>query len=167
MAHLAWLGPGVLGVAMLIIYLIARRWGSLLPYLAQFGVPADDRAGMRTSLLYFSNILGSAAGAIVTGFVLTNYLTLVQTALALAIAGTVCALSLIAALDTAGSERRRRAVDAVGVLAIALVAIPLMSHRVLENLLFKGNVDHAFAHAVENRSGIITVDTDGTWQRHV
>ena len=162
MAHLAWLGPGVLGVAMLIIYLIARRWGSLLPYLAQFGVPADDRAGMRTSLLYFSNILGSAAGAIVTGFVLTNYLTLVQTALALAIAGTVCALSLIAALDTAGSERRRRAVDAVGVLAIALVAIPLMSHRVLENLLFKGSVDHAFVHAVENRSGIITVDTDGT-----
>jgi len=162
MAHLAWLGPGVLGVAMLIIYLIARRWGSLLPYLAQFGVPADDRAGMRTSLLYFSNILGSPAGAIVTGFVLTNYLTLVQTALALAIAGTVCALSLIAALDTAGSERRRRAVDAVGVLAIALVAIPLMSHRVLENLLFKGSVDHAFVHAVENRSGIITVDTDGT-----
>jgi spermidine synthase len=142
--------------------LIARGWGSLLPYLAQFGVPADDRAGMRTSLLYFSNILGSAAGAIVTGFVLTNYLTLVQTALALAIAGTVCSLSLIAALDTAGSERRRRAVDAVGVLAIALVVIPLMSHRVLENLLFKGNVDHAFAHAVENRSGIITVDTDGT-----
>ena len=37
-----------------------------------------------------------------------------------------------------------------------------MSHRVLENLLFKGNVDHAFADVVENRSGIITVDTDGT-----
>jgi spermidine synthase len=162
MTHLAWLGLGVLGIAMLMIYLIARRWGSLLPYLAQFGVAADDRAGMRTSLLYFSNILGSAAGAIVTGFVLTNYLTLVQTALALAIAGTVCALALIATLDTAGSERRRRAVDAVGVLAIALVVIPLMSQRVLENLLFKGKVDHAFAHVVENRSGIITVDTDGT-----
>jgi spermidine synthase len=142
--------------------LIARRWGSLLPYLAQFGVPADDRAGMRTSLLYFSNILGSAAGAIVTGFVLTNYLTLVQIALALAIAGTVCALSLIAMLDIARSERLRRSADAVGVLAIALVVVPLMSHRVFENLLYMGNVGHAFAHVVENRSGIITVDTDGT-----
>ena len=162
MAHLAWLGLGVLGVAMVMIYLIARRWGSLLPYLAQFGVPADDRAGLRTSLLYFSNILGSAAGAIITGFILTNTLTLVQTALALAIAGTVCALSLIAALDIAWSERRRRMADAVGVLVIALAVIPLMSHRVLENLLFKGNVDHAFADVVENRSGIITVDTDGT-----
>ena len=162
MAHLAWLGLGGLGVAMLMIYLIARRWGSLLPYLAQFGVPADDRAGMLTSLLYFSNILGSAAGAILTGFVLTNYLTLVQTALALAIAGTVCALFLIVKLDAAGSERRRRAIDAVGVLAVALVVIPLMSQRVLENLLSDGKVDHAFAHVVENRSGIITVDTDGT-----
>ncbi len=162
MAHLAWLDRGVFAVAFLMVYLIARRWGSLLPYLAQFGVPADDRAGMRTSLLYFSNIIGSAAGAIVTGFVLANYLTLVQMALGLAVAGTVCAISLIALLDIARSERLRRTVDALGVLAIALVVVPLMSHRVFENLLFKGNLDHAFAHVVENRSGIITVDTDGT-----
>jgi spermidine synthase len=162
MAHFAWLGRGVLGLAMIMVYLIACRWGSLLPYLAQFGVPADDRAGMRTSLLYFSNILGSAAGAILTGFVLTNYLTLVQIALTLAIAGTVCALSLIAALDVTRSERLRRAAVACGVLAIAVVAVPSMSHRVLENLLVKGNLDHAFADIVENRSGIITVDTDGT-----
>ena len=42
---------------------------------------------MQTGLLYFANILGSAAGAILTGFVLTNYLTLVQIALVLVIAG--------------------------------------------------------------------------------
>ena len=87
MAHFAWLEHGVLGLAMLMVYLIARRWGSLLPYLAQFGVRADDRAGMQTGLLYFSNILGSAAGAILTGFVLTDYLTLVQIAVVLAIGG--------------------------------------------------------------------------------
>jgi spermidine synthase len=161
MAHLAWLGGGVLAVAMLMVYLIARRWGSLLPYLAEFGVRADDRSGMQTGLLYFSNILGSAAGAILTGFVLTNYLTLVQIALVLAIAGTVCALCLIAMLDVARSERLKRAAGAIGVLAIAAIAIPLLSNRVLENLLFKGTADHGFTHVVENRSGIITVDTDG------
>jgi spermidine synthase len=158
----AWLGPGVLGLAMLMVYLIARRWGSLLPYLAQFGVPSDDQAGMRISLLYFSNIVGSAAGAIITGFLLTNYLTLVQIAIALAVAGTVCALILIARLNTERAQRRRRAAYAVGVLAIGLMVVPPMSDRVLENLFFKGNADHAFAHVVENRSGIITVDTDGT-----
>ena len=85
-----------------------------------------------------------------------------QLALALAIAGTVCALLLIAVLDVPRPERLRRTADAVGVLAVAVIVIPLMSHRVLENLLFKDNVGHAFAHVVENRSGIITVDADGT-----
>jgi spermidine synthase len=162
MTQLAWLDRGVFAVALLLVYLIARGWGSLLPYLAQFGVAADDRAGMRTSLLYFCNILGSAAGAIVTGFVLTNYLTLVQIALGLVIAGTVCALSVIAMLDIGRSERLRRIADAAGVLAVALVVVPLLSQRVFESLLFKGNVGHGFAHITENRSGIITVDTDGT-----
>jgi spermidine synthase len=162
MAQLAWLAESVFVVALLVVYLIARCWGSLFPYLAQFGVAADDHAGMRTSLLYFANILGAAAGAIVTGFVMTNYLTLVQIALLLAIAGTICAISLLAMLDFGRSERLRRMANAVVVLAIALVVVPLMSHRVFENLLFKGNLDHAFSHVVENRSGIITVDTDGT-----
>jgi spermidine synthase len=161
MAHLAWLGQGVLAPALIIVYLIARRWGSLLPYLAQFGVAASA-AGMQTSLLYFANIVGSAAGAILTGFVLMDYLGLVQIAIALAVAGTLCALLLIAVLDTSKAERMRRTGFAVAVAAIAVIAIPLMSHRVLENLQIKGSADHAFTHVVENRSGIIAVDTDGT-----
>jgi spermidine synthase len=80
----------------------------------------------------------------------------------LALAGAVCALSLVFALDMSRSERWKRVSQAVGVLLIALIGVPLMSHRVLENLQFKSNVDHAFAQVVENRGGIITVDTDGT-----
>src|ERR1700761_7919771 len=40
MTNMAGLGNGLYVVAMLLVYLIARRWGSLLPYLAEFGVPA-------------------------------------------------------------------------------------------------------------------------------
>jgi spermidine synthase/predicted MFS family arabinose efflux permease len=162
LAHSAWLGRGAVGIALLLVYLIARRWGSLLPYLAQFGIAADERAGMRMSLLYFANILGSAAGAILTGFVLTDYLTSVQLALALVIAGTVCVLILLTQLDTAHAERRKRLIGAVGVLALAFAVIPTMSHRVFENLLDKGKSNHDFTDIVENRSGIITVDKDGT-----
>ena len=71
--HLSWLGDGLVGVAMLTIYLLARYWGALLPYLAHLGVAADDRAGMRAGLLYLANIVGSAAGSIITGFVLMEY----------------------------------------------------------------------------------------------
>jgi spermidine synthase len=161
MAHFAWLGQAVLGPALIIIYLIARRWGSLLPYLAQLGVSAGD-AGAQTSLLYFANILGSAAGAILTGFVLMEYLGLVQIAIALAVAGTLCALLLIAMLHAPPWERIGRAGVAVAVMATAVIGIPLLSQRLLENLQVKGSAGYDFTHVVENRSGIITVDTDGT-----
>lgn len=162
MAHFAWLGRGVLGLAMLMVYLIARGWGSLLPYLAQLAIPVDENAGMRTSLLYFSNILGSAAGAILTGFVLSNYLTLQQIALALTAAGSLCALILIAAFDAIIQEKLRRAGIVAGAMIVAVAAVPSMSQRVLENLQFARTSDHAFADVIENRSGIITVDVDGT-----
>ena len=162
LAHAAWLGRGAVGVALLLVYLIARRWGSLLPYLAQFAIPADERAGMRTSLLYFANILGSATGAILTGFVLTDYLTSVQLAVALVLAGTVCVLILLAQLEIVSGERRIKSIQAVAVLVLACVAVPSMSHHVFENLLDKGASSHEFTDVVENRSGIITVDRDGT-----
>jgi predicted membrane-bound spermidine synthase len=162
LAHAAWLGRIAVGIALLLVYLIARCWGSLLPYLAQFGIPADERAGLRTSLLYFANILGSASGAILTGFVLTDYLTSVQLAVALIVAGTACVLILLAQLDAARRERWRGAIKAIAVLALACVIIPLASHRVFENLLDKGNTTHDFTDVIENRSGIITVDKDGT-----
>jgi spermidine synthase len=161
MTHFAWLGQAVLAPALIITYLIARRWGSLLPYLAQLGVAAGD-AGAQTSLLYFANILGSAAGAILTGFVLMEYLGLVQIAIALAIAGTLCALFLIAMLHVPSAERMWRAGVAAAVMAVAVIAIPLLAQRLLENLQVKGRAGHHFTHVVENRSGIISVDTDGT-----
>ena len=140
----------------------ARRWGALLPYLAQFGIAADEQAGMRTSLLYFANILGSATGAILTGFVLTDYLTSVQLAVALIVAGTVCVLVLLSQSDAPRAERQKPLIQTLGVLVLAIVVIPLMSHRLFENLRDADKVNHDFVDIVENRSDIITVDTDGT-----
>ena len=42
---------------------------------------------MRTALLYLANILGSAAGSILTGFVLMDHLGLVDIGAALVVAG--------------------------------------------------------------------------------
>ena len=51
--------------------------GALLPYLAEFSIEADAQAGMRTALLYLANILGSAAGSILTGVVLMDCIGLI------------------------------------------------------------------------------------------
>src|SRR5215813_2740019 len=42
--RLSWLDRGVIGVAILLVYLVARFWGSLLPYLAEFGIAEIGRA---------------------------------------------------------------------------------------------------------------------------
>ena len=81
------------------VYLVARFWGSLLPYLAEISIACDSRAGMRTALLYLANILGSASGSVLTGFVLMNFLGLVAIGAALVLAGIACILFLIVTLD--------------------------------------------------------------------
>jgi spermidine synthase len=160
--HLAWLGYGVIGVAILLVYLVARFWGSLLPYLAESGVAADGEAGMRTALLYLANILGSAAGSIVTGFVLMDYLGLVTIGAALVVAGFICTALLIGALEMPHTEKVLRA-SLVAVLALmATVAVPRWSANVLESLQWRGAPDAApLVQVVENRSGIITVAAGG------
>ena len=157
----AWAGGGFVALILLSIYLIARQWGALLPFLSHFGVPADDRAGMHTALLYSANIAGCAAGAVLTGFVLTNHLTQQQIAIVLLAAGTLCPLLLIARFNSAADTRLRAAVVAVTVLVAGAIAVPRLSHHLFENLQNKALSDQDFAAVVENRSGVITVDSDG------
>jgi len=161
--HLVWLHSGIVAVAFLLVYLVARFWGSLLPYLAEFGVAADGQAGMRMALLYLANILGSAAGSIITGFVLTDHLSLVAIGAALVAAGLVCVVLLVGTLPLPRSEKLLRASLAVGLALLAMVAIPRWSASALAELQWKGAPEAvALVDIVENRSGIITVAADGT-----
>ena len=162
MTQLAWTGNGVLGVAVVMIFLIARQWGALLPYLSQFGIAADERTGQRTALLYFVNIVGCASGAVLTGFVLTDHFGTRQIAVILLVGGTICACGLIAAGQASRQEKVRLGGLAIAVLILGIGAIALLSHRLLENLQAKTLSDNDFAEIVETHSGIITVDTDGT-----
>jgi spermidine synthase len=160
---LAWLGSGIIGVMILLVYLVARFWGSLLPYLAESGVAADGEAGMRTALLYLANILGSTAGSIITGFVLMDRLGLVAIGAALVVAGLTCTVLLIGTLELPRPQKLLRAslVAALGLMAAA--AVPRWSANVLEGLQWKGALDAPpLVQVVENRSGIITVAAGGT-----
>ena len=153
----------MLGVAFLLVYLIARFWGALLPHLAEFGIAADGRAGMRTALLYLCNILGSATGSIVTGFVLMDHLGLITIGVALVVASLACAALLAVMLPMPRAEKFRLTAFAAGLAVMALVVIPRWSATVLEALQWKGNPQaQALVDIVENRSGIITVAADGT-----
>lgn len=164
LGHFAWLSDAILGLGLLMVYLLARQWGLVLPCLAQLGVAADAQAGMRTGLLYLANILGAASGSVLTGFVLMDRLSLVEVAQLLVAAGLACALILGLTIKAPNSTKLRRA-GAIGVFGIlAVLAMPATSGNVLEALQWKGAPEgkSAFAAVVENRSGIVTVDRSGT-----
>ncbi len=161
--HLAWLDRGIVGVAMLMVYLLARCWGTLLPYLAELGIKADGDSGMRTALLYLANILGAAAGSILTGFVAMDQLGLTTVAAALVAAGMLCVILLIATVRIPQWEKLRRGSIALAISLAALLFLPGWSSSVLESLQWKGSpLAQPFTNVIENRSGIIAVDTDRT-----
>ena len=164
LSHLAWLKGGVFGIGLLGVYLLARQWGLVLPCLAQLGVAADAQAGMRTGLLYLANIVGAAAGSVLTGFVLMDHLSLLGIGQLLVAAGLLCALILGLATTPQRNTRLMRAAAVVGLAALAVLALPAASGKLLEALLWKGSPEAktAFAQVVENRSGIVTVDHTGT-----
>ena len=164
LAHLSWVPGAALGVGLLLVFMLALNWGLVLPCLAHLGVAADARAGMRTGLLYLANILGAAAGSVLTGFVLMDRLGLIEIAQCLAAAGVACAIVLDFVTP---APRRARALRAGGLVVaglLAVIALPAASDKVLEALMWKGapEAKAAFASVVENRSGIVTVDRAGT-----
>lgn len=163
LAHLAVPGIVLLCAMLLVVFLVARGWGALLPCLAHWGVAADHRAGMRTALLYLANIVGSASGSILTGFILMEHISLVGIGVALVCAGLSCAVLLNAWLPLSRQTRRWHAGAAAALWVLAVVALPVSSRGVLEALLWKDAPDPKgpFAHVIENRSGIIAVDREG------
>jgi hypothetical protein len=163
-ARLAPHGWGALVAALPLVYLVARSFGVLLPTLADAGVRADGDAGMRTAQVYVANILGAAAGTVVTGFLLMDRLRLVDLAAVLVAAGFACAALLAPLARGTGRARRLRAGALVAAGALAALSLPPLTSGLLERLLWKASppAGARFARVVENRSGIITVDAAGT-----
>ena len=154
--HLAWLGRGVVGAAMLMVYVMARSWGAVLPNLAELSIAADEKAGMRIAFLYLANIIGSAAGSVITGFVLMDHLGLVAIGTTLVMAGVLYTLVFIVILVAPVRVKLRRAALAVTIGLAAVVVAPRFSQHVLESLQWKGKPpEGAFVKVLENRSGII------------
>ncbi|WP_042886274.1 fused MFS/spermidine synthase [Cupriavidus necator] len=153
----------MLGIVLALVFFIACSWGALLPCLAHWGVAADHQAGMHTAQIYLANILGSATGSILTGFVLMDHLSLVGTAVVLVCAGLACSLALDAWLPIPARSRRWHLATTCVLAALAVAGLPALSQGALEALLWKDSAGtkKPFAHVVENRSGIITVDSDG------
>jgi spermidine synthase len=137
--------------------------GAVLPLVSHLAISPDDRAGARLSYLYLANIIGSASGSLLTGFVLMDRMSTRSIALTLGLASL-----LLGSLVLFMSGLRPSKLVSQG-LELALVAVGMIwaSHplfdQLYERLLYKDRFtpDVHFTEMIENRSGVISLTDDG------
>lgn len=149
---------------MLIIAIGAALLAATFPLICHIAIPKDDdAAGYGVSLLYFSNILGSALGSFIVGFVLMNFWGVRDISVLLVLLGLALGIGLLLAGGSSWRGMRSALVGATAVCgAIFVLAGPLF-HNLYEKLLYKGDYrpNLSFGHLVENRSGVIAVSQQG------
>jgi spermidine synthase len=150
--------------ALIAVALAASLLGAILPLVAHFGIKPDDKAGANLSYIYLSNIVGSAAGSLITGFVFLDHWSLQEIGAIVACIGMalVAALVLLSGMANVG---RLAGLGSVLVAALVLVkATPSVYDRIWERLSYKRDFDEKttrFLDIVETKSGVITVTQDG------
>ena len=135
--------------------------GAVFPLLTHLAVPPDHRAGQGVSYIYLANIVGSAGGSLITGFVLFDHLTTQGVSIVLALAGLATAAAI--ALTTKVWDPIRGIASVTAVAVFLIVTTPLLFDRLYDRLQFreKFSDDARLAEVVENRNGVVTVTPDG------
>lgn len=140
--------------ALLMVLLAAGLLGAILPLVSHFGIKADDRAGQRLSYVYLANIVGSAAGSLLTGFVFLDAFSLATASALVGILGMILFGVLLWVAEL------HRCLPVAGVAAFGVyLATPSAYDRIWERLMYKGafTEDTKFADVIETKSGVITV----------
>jgi spermidine synthase len=164
----AWGGWNRFVLAMLfLVFAQTTIAGMAFPLLCHMSFSADDRAGVHLGRLYMGNILGAAAGAVLTGFVLMDYLTTVQISVLLSMLGAVAAAAVAGITPMSWSPRAAFVSIAVLVIATSPFAITKFYDLFYERIIYKHDFKNGlrqnripFVHLVENKSGVIGVDGD-------
>jgi spermidine synthase len=138
----------------------ASLLGAAFPLVSHIGISPVDQAGSKLSYLYIANIVGSAVGSFVVGFILMDYLSLRNICLCLL---TMAVLSAGLLLRGQGHRPPRFAIAGVAVALGAAFLSPQLFSGLYEELLYKGKFESGltFRHLVETRSGVIAVSQDG------
>jgi spermidine synthase len=144
------------------VFVGAALLGSAFPLLSHASIDPQEPAGRRLSYLYLSNIVGSALGSFLVGFVILDHCPMQMTSALLLVLGVT--LSVILALCARPMRwSAMRVTGWAGALVLASFSGVLFS-QLYERLLFHGDFAKAapFQDLVENRSGVIAEGPDGT-----
>ena len=139
----------------------AALLGSAFPIIAHAAIDPHAEAGRGLSYMYLSNIVGSALGSYLIGFIVLDHWSTRAVSVLLLALGFVIALVL--ALLARPVKLTGPAI-AFSVCALLAASSGSLFSKMYERLLFKGDYqrDTEFRNLVENRSGVIAVDSKDT-----
>jgi spermidine synthase len=143
----------------------AALLGAILPLVAHFGIKPDDKAGANLSYIYLSNIVGSAAGSLVTGFVFLDHWSLQTIGAIIACIGMALVAALVFLAEMPHTSRLVSLTSLAIVSVLLVKSTPSVYDRIWERLQYKAKFDEKdtrFLDIVETKSGVITVTQDGT-----
>jgi len=142
------------------VFIAAALLGSSFPLLAHAAIGPGRGAGRSISYLYLSNIIGSALGSFLVGFVLLNFWSTRATSTFLLCLGFAVFLALAFL-----SKDSSNLIVAGGCACLVLtLSSGALYSGMYERLLAKSDyvAQQQFADLIENRSGEIAVQQDGT-----
>ena len=159
-------------LTLVMVSVAAALLGAAFPILSHATVGPRGEAGRNLSYLYLSNIIGSALGSFLIGFVVLDHWSTRATSVALLAMG----LAVATALAGLAGAKAPKAALALGLACGAVLAIfsgPMFS-GLYARLLFRNarDVPRTITEVVENRSGVIAVDSletvwgGGTYDGH-
>jgi spermidine synthase len=147
--HFLFADRELLGVQAAMIVVSAGLKSTLFPIVHHLGSNAvGSRVGRSISRIYFGNILGSALGPLVTGFVALDRLSVED---CFAISSCVC-LVLAAVCSVKGASRAPLGATVVAAVVAGAIVIPLPAPD--SGLLAKMAYGQA-THFIANRSGVV------------
>jgi spermidine synthase len=151
------------GVAAFLMYLaagsIAFLMGAIFPMLTHYAIRAGSEVGYSLSWIYFSNIVGSTAGPLFTGFFLLEWMTFERNVLLISLLAFLLGL-----LTWAWGKKSVFPWKTVAAALVAATVISFLFHdrlyfHLFEKLYFKRQYTQTsyFKYSIQNRSGIINV----------
>lgn len=145
--------------ALPLVTIAAGCLGAALPLLTFLGVAPDERAGARFARVYLANIIGSAAGSLLTGYLLCDRWPVRTLAVWLLWLGAGLASVILAAARRHGLPVGAALTWTVAMAAALTAAAPWCYGQLYEKLLYKRDFTPGvrFAQVIENRQGVIAV----------
>ncbi|HEX7663763.1 MAG TPA: fused MFS/spermidine synthase, partial [Polyangiaceae bacterium] len=149
-------------ISFVTVGVAAGMMGAVLPLVAFFGIDADDRAGLNLGYVYLANIIGSALGSLLTGFVLMEIASTRGISVGLALGGFAMAFGLLVMSGLRGGELAKWGGAIAGAAVVVIASSTFAFDGLYERLLRQQSYDpnERFAEVVENRHGVIAIGKD-------